>query len=67
MPLDNKQEEEYMFVYDKKTEKKYEVFKIKKENSCTRFFIRKRGQWLWEDADCFVTWEETEAYKLSFH
>ena len=56
-----------MFVYDKKTEKKYKVFKIKEENSCTRFFIRKRGQWLWEDADYFVTWEETEAYKLSFH
>ena len=56
-----------MFVYDKKTEKKYKVFKIKEENNCTRFFIRKRGQWLWEDADCFVTWEETEAYKLSFH
>ena len=55
-------------VFDKITQKPVRVYKITRNSSgYPDFLVRENGEWRFRSAKHYITYEETELYKMTFN
>ena len=54
-------------LFDKKTEKAVNVYKINKKGNGAECLIRKSKEWVWIDINNLIPFEETTKYNMNFN